>query len=94
MTICSNFRDEEVGNCGDVKLKFFCTERPRGERRESVDFEDRNNHHPLLPSQSDQGTVGGSVWCGVAKESLSFCDGEALKKYSLTVMNGGGVGAG
>lgn len=50
-------------------------ERPRGERRESVDFEDRNNHHPLLPSKSDQGTVGGSVWCGVAKESLSFCDG-------------------
>ena len=59
-----------------------------------MDFEDRNNHHPLLPSKSDQGTVGGSVWCGVAKESLSFCDGEALKKYSLIVMNGGGGGAG
>lgn len=30
MTICSNFRDEEVGNCGDVKLKFFVQNVPVG----------------------------------------------------------------
>lgn len=54
-----------------------CSGRPCELRREPVDIEDRNSHHPLLPGESDQGTVGGSVWCGVTKESLSFHHGES-----------------
>lgn len=57
-----------------------CSGRARGERREPVDTEDRNSHYPLLPGESDQRAMGGSVWSRVTKESLSFHHGKAREK--------------
>ena len=45
-----------------------------------MDTEDRNSHHPLLPGESDQRAVGGAIWSGATKESLSFHHGKAREK--------------
>ena len=45
--------------------------------RQSVDTEDRDSKHPLLPGESYQSPLGEAIWCGVTEESLSYNHGRS-----------------
>ena len=74
---------EDSKENGDVDRMFCsCSGRACGERWEPVDTKDRNCHYPVLPGESDQRAVGGAVWSGVTKKSLSFHHGKVRQKVS------------
>ena len=49
--------------------------------RQSVDTEDRDSKHPLLPGESYQSPLGETIWCGVTEESLSYNHGRSWQSY-------------
>ena len=50
--------------------------------RQSVDTEDRDSKHPLLPGESYQSPLGEAIWCGVTEESLSHDHGRSWQQIS------------
>ena len=50
--------------------------------RQSMDTEDRDSKHPLLPGESYQSPLGEAIWCGVTEESLSHNHGRSWQQIS------------